>query len=1388
MEHARPPSELCLEGGPAARADAWRKWYRQFEVFTKASGVSKEPSDVQACLLVNLIGADGYDVYSTFKYAEDEKRENLETLVKKFNEHFGTKQNTTMLRFKFFTRQQELSESIDEYVTALKLLTQYCEFKHLEEGLIRDRLVCGVRDGKIRDRLLRADDLTLDKAVKICQASEMSNEEKRQIEGTRTGGGAEIATSSAAVDAVYGGYGAARAGCAGGGGGRGRGWGRPPPGQGQPRGRGAGAGGERSGSAKSSQARPCNACGSERCNSGYSCSAKRVKCFWCGEIGHYKRMCAKVSKKNVYEINDDGGDSDDGSTDLYYVSTIDGNSGSKDSNKWYEFLILSSNGKKEKFKLDTGSDLNVLSLNTFLNLGFDRTYLKPDYTKAQSFCGNLIPIAGSSNIEWIYKSKVYKLHFIISQSDCQSVLGKYACEQLGMVNRVFSVNVKDLNCEDLFKGLGKLPGKYRIVIEEGAHPSVCPVRKIPIGVREKLLDELNRMEQMGVIRKVNHPTPWVNAIVVAAKKDGSIRVCLDPRPLNKVVRRAHYPLPTITEIATKLEGAKFFSKLDARSGFWMVQITDDSADLCTFGTPFGRYQFLRLPYGINCASEVFHAKIRQLLEDLEGVDSFVDDVIVWGATVQEHDTRLRSLLERARKVGIRFNNDKCEFCVKQVSYLGHTFSAQGMRVDNNKLKAIKEMQTPHDRPSLERFLGMVNYLSKFIPNYSEVASPLRQLLKKDIVWCWEEAHGKAVQRLKELVCSAPVLALYSAREPVLLSVDASSRALGAVLLQAGRPVEFASATLTDTQTRYAQIEKELLAVVYGLERFHQYVFGRREVTVETDHKPLEALFNKPLDSVPARLQRMMLRIQGYDIKVMYKPGKYMYVADTLSRAPLPDLMKNKVSEEVAEQSCFMISNVRFSGSKQQLIREATDKDEECILIKEYIRMGWPENKYQVDERVRGMWSYRESFEFIEGILFKDNLVFIPRELRAEMIKRVHEGHMGIDRCKRHAREVMFWPRMSHDVEQAVRRCDACREGAARPMREPLHPHHIPDVPWAKVGSDIFQSGNKYFLILVDYFSNYIEVCPLTNIGSKTVIASMKDQFARHGIPEELITDNGPAYASKEFAEFRKEWGFTHNTSSPNYPQSNGRSERSVRTIKNLIAKSKASGTDFYLGLLNYRNTPRDGIGSPSQLLMGRRLNTKLPVHSDKLRPNYHNSNDYDNIQRKQEKSKLYYDQHARLLPELLPGEQVIMLDRDKRKYAQVQARAEQPRSYFVTDSSGRCYRRNRRHLLKIEEITPVSQSHENLKSEESTIQVEDDWSSAIDSEGDSDSTIYTDTDIDKTYHPESDTEMRITEALSSELESSKSPTDTAESVANKDRPAAVKARLQLKQIFQKNKK
>lgn len=1295
MEHARPPAELNMEGagGPVSRGDAWRKWRQQFMLFVKASGVHTEPSSVQASLLVNLIGSDGFDIYQTFAFEKEDERDDVNVLLKKFDSYFGTKPNITLMRYKFFTRNQEDGESIQQYVTALRLLSKSCEFKSLEEDLIRDRIVCGVRQAAVRDRLLRSEELTLDKAIKICQAEEVSQESGRQI----CNYGASTSDGVVHVDSV----GVTNRG-------RGSSGGRGPAtadqgrrmftsaGGGSATARGS-AGGARGGpyrppaaaAAAPNRFQPCDGCGRARCAVG-RCPAQFVSCFVCGNKGHFARRCKSNQSFNrsgtrdkvqrVYEVErdyvDECGESDEG--DAFYISMIDSKKGSSD--EWFQ--VLSCENGNEKFKLDTGADCNVIAYKRFSELGFNDDVIMKKKIPLLSYTHDVIPTKGVCVLPWLHKNKVYELKFVIADMNCSSVLGRKSCEAMGLVKRLSAIEMS--NYDDLFKGLGCLPGKYHIVIDKNVPPVICASRKIPHGLRDRLASELKTMEQLGVIRKVSHPTQWVHPLVLAAKKNDGIRVCLDPRELNRAVQRAHFQLPTVAELAARLHGARFFSVLDASSGFWTVQLDEESADLCTFITPFGRYQFLRLPFGINCASEVFHAKVTQLLEGLEGVGNYIDDIIVWAPTKEIHDQRLKHLLERAREVNLKFNKEKCRICVEEVTYLGHVFDKNGMRPDYNKIKAIKEMCTPTDRKDLERFLGAVNYLSKFIPNYSETAIPLTSLLKKDNEWRWEESERAAFDKLKECVTGAGVLALYSPARPVRLAVDASAAALGAVLLQDGRPVEFASRTLTDAQKRYAQIEKELLAIVFACERFHQYIYGQKNVIVDSDHKPLESIFKKPLMSVPARLQRMMLRIQGYDLVVNYVPGKYMNIPDMLSRAPLPDLYSEEVSKNVLYQVHMVVNNLPISNDKLTVIKKDTKKDSELGSLLKYINLGWPQNKYEVTNDVKDYWSIKDELFVVDDVIFKDNSVVIPKILREKMLSIVHEGHLGIDRCKRRARQVMFWPHMSRDIELYVKRCKVCQEFSNAPSKEPMIPMEIPKLPWNKVGSDIFEYKKKYYLIIVDYYSNYVEVCKLNNISSNSVIDNMKEVFSRHGVPNLLISDNGTQYSSRQFRQFAHEWGFDHVTSSPNYPQANGKSERAVQTVKTLLIKSIRGNGDFELALLNYRNTPREGLSSPAQLLMGRRLRCQLPVHPKLLEPQLVDPSEYQTMIDKQNKSKLSYDKHSKVLPILKKGDSVIYIDGKRRGRATVVDHADTPRSYIVQNKVGARYRRNRRHLIKCE--------------------------------------------------------------------------------------------------------
>ena len=438
---------------------------------------------------------------------------------------------------------------------------------------------------------------------------------------------------------------------------------------------------------------------------------------------------------------------------------------------------------------------------------------------------------------------------------------------------------------DTFHGLGCITEvTHHIELDPNCKPVIHPPRKVPVTIRSKVKKELERMERLDVIERVYEPTDWVNSMVTVIKKNGQLRICIDPCDLNRAIKREYYPM---REIVARMPNAKYFSVLDAGSGFWQVKLDRESCKLCTFNTPFGRYMFKRLPFGICSAQDIFQTIMSEIFEDIEGVEVVVDDILVWGASEEEHDTRLEKVLQHAQSRNLKLNKDKSQIKRKEISYIGHTLSEQGIKPDPKKVQAIRDMRSPTNKEELQRFLGMATYLSKFIPNYSEISAPLRVLLEKNTEWHWDTQQMQALNQLKDMATNYPTLKYFDPLKPTKISVDASSK--GAVLLQDDHPIAYASKSLTPAQQNYAQIEKEMLAIVFGCHKFHDYIYGLPHVSVETDHKPLESILRKPIHAAPAHLQRMIMSVQRYAIQVSYKPGKELLVADTLSRSPLPDL-------------------------------------------------------------------------------------------------------------------------------------------------------------------------------------------------------------------------------------------------------------------------------------------------------------------------------------------------------------------------------------------------------------------------------------------------------------------------------------------------------------------
>ena len=453
-----------------------------------------------------------------------------------------------------------------------------------------------------------------------------------------------------------------------------------------------------------------------------------------------------------------------------------------------------------------------------------------------------------------------------------------------------------------------------------------------------------------------------------------------------------------------------------------------------------------------------------MLENLNGVDVIADDILVYGRgetyeeALADHDKNLKALLQRARDENLKFNKDKLQLRLSSVPYMGHLITAEGLKPDPQKTLAIQFMQKPKDQAAVQRYLGFVNYWSKFLPKLSTLCEPLRELTKKNADWVWSDKQDIAFETIKNLVIKAPVLPYYDVNEEVTIQCDASQDGLGCVLLQNGQPVAFASKTMTETEKRYAQIEKECLAIVYACEKFNQYIL-EKSTKIETDHKPSEIIFKKSLLCAPKRLQRMLLRLQKYSLVVVYRVGSQLYLADFLSRAPLTDTdHKSDIADSnftvfnvnrlfrifTGFENVNMCDDIGVTQIKLDLIKQATVKDENLQVLKSVIMRGWPVTKQSVPLCVRHYWVFRDELSISDDIIFKGCRILVPKALRPTMLKRIHASHMGTESCLRKARDILFWPQMSHDMKNYVLKCEVCNELQPNLTKEPMMFHSIPN--------------------------------------------------------------------------------------------------------------------------------------------------------------------------------------------------------------------------------------------------------------------------------------------------------------------------------------------------------
>lgn len=688
------------------------------------------------------------------------------------------------------------------------------------------------------------------------------------------------------------------------------------------------------------------------------------------------------------------------------------------------------------------------------------------------------------------------------------------------------------NYPDLFKGTGCFEKEYDILLKENAKPIARAPRRVPHAIKDKLKKKLDELCARKIIEKADGFNEWVHFLVTVEKKDAkkSLRICLDPKELNDSLCDEQAYMLTYEDVSSRLNDMKYFSVLDLKDGFWHVKLSERSKKLCTFATPFGNYRFLRMPFGIKTAPLVFQNMNFEIFGDIENVIIYMDDILIAGRTKEEHDATLLKVLNRAREKNVRLNIDKLQIATTEVKYLGHIWSHNAIRPDPERLAAIKHMTRPKHKKDLQTFLGVINFMQPFIANMSDKTAPLRELLKKNALFNWTELHDKIFNDIKEEIVHSNILVPYDPKKELVVQCDASQNGLGCGLIQEAKPISFASRSLTSAEQNYSQIEKEMLSILFACTKFHFYTYGRK-IRVVNDHKPLLGIMKKQIHKIAsAKLQRMRLKLLNYDIILEHAPGKTIQLADYLSRY----MMKaNDNDEDKTLTEAILTINV--SDERKIEIQKETEKDEVLRKIKEYCKHGWPDNKTKCAESLRYYYKLRENILLEDEILFYNERIIVPASMRRAILEKLHEPHFGINKTQKRAKESVFWPSICNEIEQVVSQCHICQANSPMNQKEPLISHEIPNEPFKKVACDVLEHKAKNYLVLVDFYSKWIELVKLEKKTAQVINRELLRIFSRFGYPLIIISDNMPM-GSYESMEFAKKHDIKIVTSSPNYPQ------------------------------------------------------------------------------------------------------------------------------------------------------------------------------------------------------------------------------------------------------------